>query len=153
IMLYPSTCLFEGTILNHGRGTYFPFTVLGSPELKGKYAFSFTPVGIPGMSETPLHMNEVCYGLDLRRYDINILLKKKQINLQWMIELYNAYPNKEKFFDYKQSKEMGSIDKLAGVSSFKEQIIAGKSEAEIRRSWEPGLSQYREMRKKYLLYP
>ena len=153
IMLYPSTCLFEGTILNHGRGTYFPFTVLGSPELKGKYAFSFTPVGIPGMSETPLHMNQVCYGLDLRKYDVSILLKKKQINLQWMIELYNAYPNKEKFFDYKQSKEMGSIDKLAGVASFKEQIIAGKSEADIRRSWESGLSQYKEMRKKYLLYP
>jgi uncharacterized protein YbbC (DUF1343 family) len=70
VMLYPSTCLFEGTILNHGRGTYYPFTVLGSPELKGKYSFSFTPVSIKGMSETPLHMNQVCYGLDLRNYDI-----------------------------------------------------------------------------------
>ncbi|HEY4147283.1 MAG TPA: DUF1343 domain-containing protein [Chitinophagaceae bacterium] len=153
IMLYPSTCLFEGTILNHGRGTLFPFTVLGSPELKGKYSFSFTPVSMKGMSETPLHMNETCYGLDLRNYDIGLLLKKKQINLQWMIELYNAYPEKEKFFDYKQSREMGSIDKLAGVATFKEQIIAGKTEAEIRQSWEPGLTQYKEMRKKYLLYP
>lgn len=153
IMLYPSTCLFEGTILNHGRGTMFPFTVLGSPGLKGKYSFSFTPVSMKGMSETPLHMNETCYGLDLRNYDIHLLLKKKQLNLQWMIELYNAYPDKEKFFDYKQSKEMGSIDKLAGVATFKEQIIAGKTEAEIRRSWEPGLTQYKEMRKKYLLYP
>ncbi|HVF95961.1 MAG TPA: DUF1343 domain-containing protein, partial [Flavisolibacter sp.] len=62
IMLYPSTCLFEGVALNHGRGTYFPFTVLGSPDLKGKYTFSYTPVGIKGMSETPLYMNQVCYG-------------------------------------------------------------------------------------------
>ena len=153
IMLYPSTCLFEGTILNHGRGTYFPFTVLGSPDLKGKYDFSFTPVGIKGMAETPLHMNQVCYGLDLREYDINLLLKSKRINLQWMTELYKAYPHKEKFFDYTQSKEIGNIDFRTGDSRLKEQIIAGVPEEEIRKSWEPGLSGYKEMRKKYLLYP
>jgi len=152
IMLYPSVCLFEGTILNLGRGTYFPFTVLGSPALKGKYDFNFTPVSIKGMSETPLHMNEVCYGIDLRKYPIDNLVQKKQINLQWMIELYNAYPEKEKFFDYSQSKEMGNINKLAGATQFKDQIMAGKSEEEIRKSWEPGLSQFKIMRKKYLLY-
>jgi uncharacterized protein YbbC (DUF1343 family) len=153
ILLYPSTCLFEGTYLNHGRGTYSPFAVLGSPDLKGKYEFSYTPTGIPGMAETPLHMNQVCYGLDLRQYDVNKLREKRQINIQWMIELYNAYPYKEKFFDSKLSKEMGVIERLAGVEDFRKQIINGVSEEEIRKSWEPGLSQYKELRKKYLLYP
>ena len=153
IMLYPSTCLFEGTILNHGRGTYFPFTILGSPLLKDKYSFSFKPVGITGMSETPLHMNEICYGLDLRKYDINQLRKTKRINIEWMIELYNAYPIKEKFFDRTQSNQMGDIDKLAGTAEFKKQIMEGKSVTEIQQSWEPGLSNYKTMRKKYLLYP
>ncbi len=152
IMLYPSTCLFEGTILNHGRGTQFPFTVLGNPLLKDKYSFSYTPVSIKGMSETPLFMNEICYGLDLRNYDANQLRKSKKLNLQWMIELYNAYPNKKRFFDKSFSKEINDIDKLAGTKEFKEQIIAGKSEAEIRKTWEPGLSNYKKMRKKYLLY-
>ena len=152
IMLYPTTCLFEGTALNHGRGTYFPFTVLGSPLLKDKYSFSFTPVSIPGMSETPLHMNQLCYGLDLRNYDITELRKTKRINIQWMIELYTAFPIKEKFFDKSQSKEMNDINKLAGVATFREQIISGKSIQEIYDSWEPGLSTYKEMRKKYLLY-
>lgn len=153
IMLYPSLCLFEGTILNYGRGTYFPFTVVGSPLLKGKYNFSFTPVGIPGMSETPLHMNQLCYGIDLRNYDIGKLRKSKKINIQWMKELYKAYPEKEKFFDYKQSKEIGNIDFRTGDSRFKQQIIDGVPEEEIRKSWEPGLSNYKTMRKKYLLYP
>jgi uncharacterized protein YbbC (DUF1343 family) len=153
ILLYPSTCLFEGTILNHGRGTYFPFTVLGSPELKGKYSFSFTPVGIPGMSETPLYMNEVCYGLDLRHYDVSQLRKTKKINIQWMKELYKAYPYKEKFFDYKQSREIGNIDFRTGDAKFKQQIIDNVPEEEIRKSWEPALSNYKKMRKKYLLYP
>ncbi|HEU5148150.1 MAG TPA: DUF1343 domain-containing protein [Chryseosolibacter sp.] len=153
VMLYPSTCLFEGTYLNHGRGTYFPFTVLGSPELKGIYEFSFTPTGIKGMAETPLHMNQVCYGLDLRNYDINLLRKSKQINIQWMMELYKAYPYKEKFFDSKLSREIGTIETRIGVGEFRQQIIDGKSEEEIRASWEPGLSEYKKMRVKYLLYP
>ncbi len=152
ILLYPSTCLFEGTILNHGRGTHFPFTVLGSPKLKGKYSFSYTPVPIPGMSETPLHMNQVCYGLDLREYDVSVFRKTKRINLQWMIGLYNAYPDKDRFFDRSQSNQIGNIDGLTGDSRFRQQIAAGKSEDEIRATWEPALSQYKEMRKKYLLY-
>ncbi len=102
IMLYPSICWFEGTVISQGRGTYFPFAVLGNPELKGQYDFSFTPTGIKGMAETPLHMNQVCYGLDLRNYNINQLVRSKQLNIQWMIEMYKAYPYKEKFFDYKQ---------------------------------------------------
>lgn len=153
IMLYPSMCLFEGTYLNHGRGTQFPFTIVGSPLLKGKYTFSYTPVSIPGMSESPLFMNQVCYGLDLREYDINELKKSRQINLDWLISLYKAFPEKEKFFDRSLSKQMGSIDFLSGDYEFREQILAGKSADDIRRGWEPALSNYKEMRKKYLLYP
>ena len=153
VMLYPSTCLFEGTYLNHGRGTRFPFTVVGSPELKGKYAFSYTPTGMKGMAETPLFMNQVCYGLDLRTYDVEQLRKTGKLNLQWLMELYKASPHKEKFFDSRLSREMGVIERLVGRAEFRQQIIEGKSEKEIRASWEPGLSQYKGLRKKYLLYP
>lgn len=153
ILLYPSTCLFEGTALNHGRGTQYPFTILGAPLLKGRYAFSFTPVSIPGMSESPLFMNEVCYGLDLRRYDVRQLRKSGRINIEWMQELYRAHPQKEKFFDRTQSRQMGNIDGLAGTANFKKQIMEGWPAAKIRASWEPGLTKYKIMRKKYLLYP
>lgn len=153
ILLYPSLCLFEGTIVSQGRGTYMPFTVLGSPKLKGLYPFSFTPKSIKGMSETPLHQNEECFGLDLRQYDMTSIRKKGKINIQWMMNLYKAYPEKATFFDRTYSKQMGDIDKLAGNKLFKEQIIAGKSEADIRKSWEPQLSEYKVMRKKYTFYP
>jgi uncharacterized protein YbbC (DUF1343 family) len=153
IMLYPSICWFEGTMISQGRGTYFPFTVLGSPDLKGKYNFSFTPDSIKGMAETPLYRGQVCYGLDLRNYDVDLLRKSRKLNIQWMKELYAAYPFKEKFFDYHQSREIGNIDFRTGDSKFREQIINNVSEEEMRKSWEPGLSQFKEMRKKYLLYP
>jgi len=152
ILLYPSTCLFEGTSLNHGRGTYFPFTVLGSPLLKGIYSFSYVPTSIPGMSETPLYMNETCYGLDLRNYDLKKLRAEKKINISWMQELYRAYPKKEQFFDYKLSREIGNVDFRTGDSNFKQQIIDGVPEADIRKSWEPALGNYKKMRLKYLIY-
>ena len=153
IMLYPSICLFEGTILSQGRDTYMPFTVLGAPALKGKYSFTFKPVSIQGMSETPLHQDQECYGLDLRKFDANTFVKSKKLNLKWLFETYAAYPYKDKFFDMSQSKQMGNFDKLAGTENLKKQIIAGTSEEEIRKSWEPGLSNYKKMREKYLLYP
>lgn len=152
VLLYPSTCMFEATYLNHGRGTYFPFTMLGSPELKGIYDFSFTPTSIKGMAETPIFMDQVCYGLDLRNYDTNLLRKSKQINIKWIMELYKAHPYKEKFFDSKLSNQMNTIEIQIGVGAFRQQIIAGTPEEEIRASWEPGLSEYKKMRVKYLLY-
>lgn len=152
ILLYPSICLFEGTIISQGRGTQFPFTVLGNPDLKGKYSFSFTPESIKGMSETPLFMGQECFGLDLRLVDLEQLKAAKKINLIWLIEMYRNYPSKEKFFDFKQSKQIGNFDKLAGTTDLKAQIVAGLSESEIRASWEPKLSNFKKMRMKYLIY-
>ncbi len=152
IMLYPSLCLFEGTIISQGRGTYMPFTVLGNPKLKDDYQFSFMPKSIPGMSKSPLHMDKACYGIDLRDYDVKELLETKQINLKWLMEFYQKYPDKERFFDRSQSAQMGDFDKLAGTVNLKKQIIDGVSEEEIRASWEPELSAYKLMRAKYVLY-
>jgi uncharacterized protein YbbC (DUF1343 family) len=98
-------------------------------------------------------MNQVCYGIDLRSYDVEKLRKSKKINIRWVKELYKAFPNKENFFDYKQSKEMGNVDFRTGDSRFKQQIIDDVPEAPMRKSWEPALRRYKVMRKKYLIYP
>jgi uncharacterized protein YbbC (DUF1343 family) len=145
--------LFEGTVISVGRGTLHPFTQLGAPALAGKYEYQFRPVSIPGMSEHPLYQDSVCFGLNLENVDLTSLREKKQISLRWLFELYNAYPEKALFFDASQSKQIGNFDKLAGVSALRKQIVAGVPENEIRKSWEPALSQFKDRRKKYLLYP
>ncbi|MBX2951960.1 MAG: DUF1343 domain-containing protein [Leadbetterella sp.] len=154
VLLFPSLCMFEGTAINEGRGTYMPFTILGAPALKGKYSFSYQPVAIPGMSEHPNHKDAVCYGLDLREYDVNELRKRRQINLAWVIELYNAYPDKAKFFTPgRANQDISAFDLRIGTDQLRKQIIAGVPEAEIRKSWEPGLQEFKTIREKYLLYP
>lgn len=152
ILLYPSLCLFEGTVISLGRGTHRPFTMIGAPGLSGKYSFSFKPESITGMSEHPLYQDSICYGLNLENYNTDTLRKKKEINLQWLLECYQSYPEKEKFFDASQSKQIGNFDKLAGNTLLRKQIIAGISEKEIRLSWEPALSKFKTKREKYLLY-
>ncbi len=154
VLLFPSLCMFEGTVINEGRGTYMPFTILGAPALKGIYDFSYTPTGIPGMSENPRHKDVQCYGLDLRKFDVSELRKSRQLNLKWLIELYNAYPDKAGFFiPGRPGQDISAFDLRIGTDQLRKQIIAGMSEEEIRKSWEPGLAQFKAIRAKYLLYP
>jgi uncharacterized protein YbbC (DUF1343 family) len=153
ILLYPSVCMFEGVYVNHGRGTYNPFTILGSPAYKGIYSFSFTPKSIKGMAETPIFMDEVCYGIDLRNYDTELLRKSKKINFNWIMELYKAHPKKEQFFESKFSNQMNNIEIQIGRGDFRQQIIDGVPIETIRAGWEPDLKAYKAMRLKYVLYP
>lgn len=145
IILYPHICFFEGTNISLGRGTMMPFQLLGSPLLKGKYSFSFKPVSIPGMSDNPPLKDQLCYGLSLKDYNTDTLRQQNKLNLAWLIAFYKAYPDKEHFF-------IAYFNKLAGNDTLKKQIIAGKTEAEIRQSWEPALSKFKATRNKYLIY-
>jgi uncharacterized protein YbbC (DUF1343 family) len=145
IYLYPSLAFFEGTVVSEGRGTYFPFLIIGHPDYPSKN-FSFVPESIKGMSESPKFKGQTCYGIDLRDYNIDSLKIKREINLQFLINMYQNLNLGEDFFnDY--------FDKLAGCSDLRNEIASGKSEKEIRISWKPGLDKFKKIRAKYLLYP
>jgi uncharacterized protein YbbC (DUF1343 family) len=142
IAMYPSICLFEGTVMSLGRGTKTPFEILGHPALKD-YSFKFKPESIPGMSTKPPLENKVCYGVDLRNEKVNGAL-----SLKYLIKFYHEFPDKEKekfFTSY--------FDKLAGNKTLKEQIKQGMSEDKIKDTWQKDLKAYKAIRKKYLLYP
>jgi len=142
VRLYPSLCLFEGTLISLGRGTPTPFQILGSPELKGQkgMAFSFTPVPIKGFSIEPPLKNQLCFGMDLSN-----VTPARKVDLQYLLLFYQLYPEKDKFFT-------AYFDKLAGTTQLKQQIKEGLTEEQIRASWEPGLDAFKKKREKYLLY-
>lgn len=140
IRLYPSICLFEGTVISLGRGTPMPFQILGNPELKDM-TFSFTPVPIKGVSIEPPLKDKLCYGKDLRSVS-----PARKVDLQYLLLFYQKYPDKEKFFT-------PYFDKLAGTTQLKQQIKDGLTEEQIRASWKPGLDEFKNKRNKYLLYP
>ena len=147
VALYPSLCWFEGTEVSVGRGTDFPFQVIGYPGYP-KDAFEFTPVDIPGIAMDPPFENKKCQGLDLRVNTDSIANRPTKLELTWLFDLYQNSPNKSTFF-----LTSGFFDKLCGTSTIREMVIAGKNEDDIRASWQDQLSEYSVMRKKYLLYP
>jgi uncharacterized protein YbbC (DUF1343 family) len=145
IYLYPSLGLFEGTNMSMGQGTSTPYQCFGSPALDwGNYAF--TPVSIKGVSEKPKCLGIPCLGFNLTWYGNYRAYQESEINLNYLVLSYRLSKNKADFFTE-------FIDKLAGTSSLRKQIIAGKTVSEIRQSWQSGLDSYKITRNKYLLYP
>lgn len=139
IKLYPSTCFFEGTVMSLGRGTYDPFQMYGYPDPKFG-TFTFKPVSIDGMSKTPPHQDKLCYGVDLRGESLD-----HHFTLKYILDAYQKSEIKEKFFN-------NFFNTLAGTDELKKQILAGKTEAEIRESWKAGHEEYKKRRDKYLIY-
>jgi uncharacterized protein YbbC (DUF1343 family) len=155
VFWYPSTCFFEGTILSEGRGTDHPFAYFGHPSLpKQSYPFSFTPTGRDG-AKNPKLKDQLCYGKDLYspRVDGQLVLTH-QLHIDLLIEAYKAFPDKANFFIIPKSgsTDQSFFNKLAGNNELMAQLKAGKTEKEIRDSWQPKLNAFKAIRKRYLFY-
>jgi len=139
IGLYPSLCFFEGTKMSIGRGTLFPFQVIGYPDQKyGE--FSFTPESIDGMAKHPRLEGEQCFGIDLRNVEL-----PNQLELSYVIDFYHKWEGEESFFT-------NYFNTLAGTGKLRKQIEEGMSSDQIRKSWQTDLDNYIKMRSGYLLY-
>ncbi len=134
---YPTLCLFEGTVISVGRGTNMPFEIVGFPNNPNK-TISFIPKAIKGVAENPPFKDKLCYG-QMINIDTNEIL------LDYIIDIYKEYSQKEKFFN-------SFFDLLVGDKVIKQQIIDGRSADEIKKSWQKDLDAYKEIRKKYLMY-
>lgn len=139
INLYPSLCFFEGVNVSVGRGTSSQFQIYGSPYFE-KQAFSFTPKPNEG-DKNPKFNGKVCYGEDLRQHP-----RLSELNFSWLKKAFEQSKGvKIEFFN-------AMFDKLAGNTSLKQQIISGKSDDEIRKTWQTDLEKFKKTRAKYLIY-
>jgi uncharacterized protein YbbC (DUF1343 family) len=150
---YPSTCFFEGTVITEGRGTDHPFQIFGHPKLPDTL-YNFTPHSKPGAIDPKLK-DQLCYGWNV--CGMNNTGTNTQIKLKWLLQAYQLFPDKENFFlrpkKSNPTPQDYSFNRLAGSDELMQQIIDGKTEEEIRKSWEPKLDAFKKIRKKYLLYP
>lgn len=147
IALYPSLCPFEGTSVSVGRGTDFPFQIIGSPTTKN-LKFLFMPHSMKGSDKHPLHQDTYCYGLNLSS-EKNI---PKGFSLQYVIQFYNYFQNLTKHAEKDFFTRPHWFDLLMGTNQVRLDILKNKTEEQIRSAWQKKLNQYKEIRKKYLLY-
>ena len=145
IYLYPSLCFFEGTNVSIGRGTGYPFQVYGAPYIKNS-PFKFTPKPSYG-AKYPKHINANCYGEDLRVFDTSSFFKEPQLQFQWLISAYQSSKGQPHFF-----LKNGFFNLLSGVFIIRQLIEQGRSQSEIKLSYQDELKEFKEIRKKYLIY-
>ena len=142
VYLYPSICLFEGTVMSLGRGTPSPFEVYGHPGYRGSN-FSFTPRSMPGAKNPPL-LNQKCYGVDLRALPDEQIVQNG-FDLSYLIEAYQNLGIGNKFFT-------PFFEKLVGVDYIRQDILAGKPAKKIKEKWFCDVVMFKQQRKPYLLY-
>ena len=142
IYLYPSTCLFEGTVMSLGRGTDKPFQIYGHPQMKDQ-PFSFTPQSKPGATNPP-QKGKLCYGKDLSALEDEAIIQGG-LNLDYVIDAYQNLKMGDKFFTT-------FFEKLIGVDYVRQMIKQGKSAEEIKARWKPDVEKFKVERKPYLLY-
>ncbi|MGB5498876.1 MAG: DUF1343 domain-containing protein [Maribacter sp.] len=141
INLYPSLGLFEGTNINAGRGTEFQFQRYGASFLDStQYSFRYWPRPNFG-SKSPKENGKVCYGKDLSTFP-----KMSGVSLNWIIDAYKNAKDKTKVFN------TSGFTKHAGTEKLQQQIEAGLSEEEIKKSWKSDLDIFKKIRAKYLRY-
>jgi uncharacterized protein YbbC (DUF1343 family) len=146
IYMYPSTCFFEGTVCSEGRGTDYPFQIFGHPSLP-KNLYTFTPMPNAGAKSSKC-FNQQCYGWFIKGSNAEILKKlNNKIQLSHFLNAYKLFPGKDSFF-----LKNNFINKLVGNDVFTQQVKQNKTEAEIKKSWQPDLLKFKAIRKKYLLY-
>ena len=143
VYLYPSLCLFEGSIVSVGRGTDKPFQIFGHPAMRGDY--TFTPESKSGASK-PLLEGQTCRGMDLTEFAHDYAVNPSQLHLEWVIDAYHQLSQKDYLFFTKY------FNLLAGDSVLRQQIENGKSAEGIRASWVDGLNEFKAIREKYLIY-
>lgn len=142
IALYPSLAFFEATSISIGRGTEFPFQVIGHDNV---YIgdFLFTPIATPGAASKPKLMNRKLRGEDLRQ------IKSQGLDLAFVTRWHKAFSdNNIRFFNSPKF-----MDKLAGTDKLRKAILSGQSTEQIKQSWQQDLERFKLKRKPYLLYP
>ncbi len=145
VALYPSLCLFEGTHVSVGRGTDWPFEVIGTPYAT-RIETNATCTVADGQKVSPIVFTpkggKVCHGLDLRQVQV-----PSRFDLSYLIAMYRI-SRKSLFF-----QKSNFFEKLAGTGELRKQMAEGLSEEEIRATWQPALEHFKTLRSRYLIYP
>lgn len=142
VYLYPSLCLFEGTVMSLGRGTDKPFQIYGHPNMK-EQPFSFTPRSVPA-AKNPPHQNKLCHGKDLSNMPDETIIRQG-LDLTYLVDAYQNLKLGNAFFN-------SLFERLIGVDYVRQMIKEGKSAREIKARWMPEVEQFKEQRRPYLIY-
>ena len=151
-LLYPGTCLFEGTNLSEGRGTTRPFEFIGAPYMDYRWAEELQKRNVPGVAFreayfTPTfskNANKVNAGVQVHITDPHAI-DAPRLGVEMLVLAKKLYPG----FAWRSDNW---IDKLTGSARLREQINAGATPEAVIAAWRPELARFERMRRQYFIY-
>lgn len=152
-LVYPGTCLFEGTLLSEGRGTTRPFEIIGAPDIDWRWAERLNEANLPGVRFREIyfaptfskHLNKVCGGVQLHLTDERAF-EAIRTAVTMIITARQLYPS---VFGWRPDNW---IDKLTGSDRLRRLVDAGAGVDEVVGAWQQELAAFRRLREQYLLY-
>jgi uncharacterized protein YbbC (DUF1343 family) len=153
-LLYPGTCLFEGTSITEGRGYTKPYEVIGAPFVDGEHlAAEVNALGLAGVRARPAgfrpfagkYAGEDCDGIQLHITDRDAL-RPAALGVHILAIAVRLYGERLTW-------RLPHFDRLAGSAALRGDLLAGKTAAEILAGWEAELATFLPVRERYLLYP
>ncbi|MCY0881954.1 MAG: DUF1343 domain-containing protein [Firmicutes bacterium] len=129
-LLYPGTCLFEGTNVSVGRGTTHPFEWIGAPWADGhRIAAWFNRHNLPGVIARPLYFTpwrslytgDLVSGVQLHITDPQHLQAVKT-GATLLLAFRTLYPHRFHMMRPGESAHQRFFDRLAGGPALREAI-------------------------------
>ncbi len=166
-LVYPGTCLIEGTNVSEGRGTTKPFECVGAPWVDARsLAAELNARDLPGVRFRPVsfmptfskHAGALCHGVQVHVTD-RAALRAFETGLHLVDALIKLYPDDLEFLPTSWEGKAAHFDLLSGVAGLRERLLARVPVPEIVQAWQQrsapqhmSLRAYLRLRKRYLLY-
>jgi uncharacterized protein YbbC (DUF1343 family) len=152
-LVYPGTCLFEGTVFSEGRGTTRPFEIIGAPNLDWRWAERLNEARLPGVRFREAYfsptfnkwVNQVCGGVQLHITDADAF-EAIRTAITMIVAAKQLYPTT---FAWRPDNY---IDKLSGSDRLRLMVDAGAGVDEVIGAWQQELAAFRRQREPYLIY-
>jgi uncharacterized protein YbbC (DUF1343 family)/CubicO group peptidase (beta-lactamase class C family) len=149
--LYPGVCLLEPTNVSVGRGTDTPFEMIGAPWIEErKLAAALNARNIPGVRfipvrftpRTSVHEGKECGGVNIIITD-RTRLEPVTAGMEIAVQLRTLFPK-----DFNVDRFIRLLVNQQIFDAFKQ----GSEARALRQIWEDDLTQFRQIRAKYLIY-
>lgn len=152
-VVYPGTCLIEGTNVTEGRGTPLPFEVIGAPWIDGEAladelnALHLDGVRFRAVEFTPSewkYPQQLCRGVQAHVTD-RAVLRPVTLGLHLIRTIRAMYPRQ---FAWRAEH----FDVLIGNTTTREQLERGVSVDTITATWGAEQAAFRARSRAYWLY-
>ncbi len=159
-MLYPGTCLFEGTNVSVGRGTPHPFEWIGAPWADAhQLADWFNQQGLPGVLARPvyftpsrsLYTGDVVNGVQVHVIDAGAV-QALRTGVALLLAFRTLYPEQFEIATPEDSPNRRFFDLLAGGTALKEAVLAGNVAPYFEQE-QHEIRQFNKDVRPYLIYP